>query len=87
MKSDLLLQYHGGGNEWGGYFAVSYTHLDVYKRQVKYSDMLSKDFKIVYCYFTEENRDVFIEQYMATIFFRKDVSYRVKHIELLFIKM
>ena len=49
--------------------------------------MLSKDFKIVYCYFTEENRDVFIEQYMATIPFRKDVSYRVKHIELLFIKM
>lgn len=54
---------------------------------LKYSDMLSKDFKIVYCYCTEENRDVFIEQYMATIFFRKDVSYRVKHIELLFIKM
>lgn len=49
--------------------------------------MSSKDFKIVYCCFTEENRDVFIEQYMATIFFRKDVSYRVKHIELLFIKM
>lgn len=54
---------------------------------LKYSDMLSKDFKIVYCYCTEENRDVIIEQYMATIFFRKDVSYRVKHIELLFIKM
>lgn len=54
---------------------------------LKYSDMLSKDFKIVYCYCTEENRDVIIEQYKATIPFRKDVSYRVKHIELLFIKM
>ncbi len=54
---------------------------------LKYNDMLSKDFKIVYCYFAEENRDVIIEQYKATIPFRKDVSYRVKHIELLFIKM
>lgn len=48
----------------------------------KYSDMFSKDFKTVYCYFTEENRDVLIEQYKSTILFRKDVSYRVKQIEL-----
>lgn len=54
---------------------------------LKCSNMFFKDFKIVYCYFTEENSDVFIEQYMATIPFRKDVSYRVKHTELLFIKM
>lgn len=53
---------------------------------LKFSDMPSKDVKIVYCYFTEEDRDVFIEHYESAITFRKDVSYRVKQTELLFIK-
>lgn len=53
---------------------------------LRFSDMPSKDVKIVYCYFTEEDRDVFNEQYEASITFRKDVSYRVKQTELLYIK-
>lgn len=53
---------------------------------LRFSDMPSKDAKIVYCYFTEEDRDVFNEQYEAAITFRKDVSYRVKRTELLYIK-
>lgn len=53
---------------------------------LRFSDMPSKDVKIVYCYFTEEDRNVFNEQYEAAITFRKDVSYRVKWTELLYIK-
>ena len=53
---------------------------------LRFSDMPSKDVKIVYCYFTEEDRDVFNEQYEASITFRKDVCYRVKQTELLYIK-
>ena len=53
---------------------------------LRFSDMPSKDVKIVYCYFTEEDRDIFSEQYEASITFRKDVSYRVKQTELLYIK-
>lgn len=53
---------------------------------LRFSDMPSKDVKIIYCYFTEEDRDVFNEQYEASITFRKDVSHRVKQTELLYIK-
>ncbi|MBD5533763.1 MAG: hypothetical protein HDQ98_16490 [Lachnospiraceae bacterium] len=53
---------------------------------LRFSEMPSKDVKIVYCYFTEEDRDVFNEQYEASITFRKDVSNRVKQTELLYIK-
>lgn len=53
---------------------------------LRFSDMLSKNVKIIYCYFTEEDRDAFNEQYESSITFRKDVSYRVKESELLYIK-
>lgn len=53
---------------------------------LRFGNMPSKDVKIVYCYFTEEDRDIFNEQYEASITFRKDVSYRVKQTELLYIK-
>lgn len=53
---------------------------------LRFSDMSSKNVKIIYCYFTEEDRDTFNEQYESSITFRKDVSYRVKETELLYIK-
>ena len=53
---------------------------------IQLSDMASKNVKIVYCYFTEEDRKVFNDQYKAAITFSKDVSKRVKKIELLYIK-
>lgn len=53
---------------------------------LRFSDMPSKNVKIIYCYFTEEDRDTFNEQYEASITFRKDVSYRVKETELLYIR-
>ena len=53
---------------------------------LRFSDMPSKDVKIIYCYFTEEDRDTFNEQYEASITFRKDVSHKVKKTELLYIK-
>ena len=53
---------------------------------LRFSDIPSKDVKIVYCYFTEEDRNVFHEQYEAAITFRDDVSQRVKKTELLYIK-
>lgn len=53
---------------------------------LQFSDMPSKDVKIIYCYFTDEDRKIFNEQYEASITFRKDVSYRVKETELLCIK-
>ena len=54
--------------------------------KLRFSDIPSKDVKIVYCYFTEEDRNVFHEQYEAAITFRDDVSQRVKKTELLYIK-
>ena len=53
---------------------------------LRFSDMPSKNVKIIYCYFTEEDRDTFNEQYESSITFRKDVSYRVKETELLYIR-
>ena len=53
---------------------------------IQLSDMASKNGKIVYCYFTEEDREAFNNQYKAAITFSKDVSQRVKEIELLYIK-
>ncbi len=53
---------------------------------LRFSDMPSKNVKIIYCYFTKEDRDTFNEQYESSITFRKDVSYRVKETELLCIK-
>lgn len=53
---------------------------------LRFSDMRSKNVKIIYCYFTEEDRDTFNEQYESSITFRKDVSYRVKETELLYIR-
>lgn len=53
---------------------------------LRFSDMPSKNVKIIYCYFTEEDRDIFNEQYESSITFRKDVSYRVKETELLYIR-
>lgn len=53
---------------------------------LRFGDMPSKNVKIIYCYFIEEDRDTFNEQYEASITFRKDVSYRVKETELLYIK-
>lgn len=53
---------------------------------LRFSDMPSKNVKIIYCYFTEEDRDTFNEQYESSITFRKDISHRVKETELLYIK-
>ena len=53
---------------------------------LQFSDMPSKNVKIIYCYFTEEDRDAFNKQYESSITFGKDVSYRVKETELLYIK-
>ncbi|MCI9078538.1 MAG: hypothetical protein HFH68_06360 [Lachnospiraceae bacterium] len=53
---------------------------------LRFSDMPAKNVKIIYCYFTEEDRNTFNEQYESSITFRKDVSHRVKETELLYIK-
>lgn len=53
---------------------------------LRFRDMPSKNVKIIYCYFTEADRNTFNEQYESSITFRKDVSYRVKETELLYIR-
>lgn len=53
---------------------------------LRFSDMSLKNVKIIYCYFTEEDRNTFNEQYESSITFRKDISYRVQETELLYIK-
>ena len=37
---------------------VSYTHLDVYKRQIQYRDMLTQAHNKAHVVFDEQNRDV-----------------------------
>lgn len=50
------------------------------------SDRQSDNVKIIYCYFCDEDRKVFEEQYNASITFRSDVSENVRNIEVLYIK-
>lgn len=53
---------------------------------LRLSDMSSNDVKIIYCYFTEEDREVFNEMYNSSITFREDVNQKVKEIDLMYIK-
>lgn len=53
---------------------------------IELSDRHSDNIKLIYCYFTEQDREIFDEQYEASITFRKDVSERVRNMDVLYIR-